>query len=462
MSEQPLKVLLVEDDPDDAMLAREALSEQWDRSRIRVEHLTCLEDAIEAVLTEDSAFDAVLLDLGLPDSQGMETVERMVAAAPEIPVVVLTGINDPQLGVEAVQRGAQDYLPKGHFDSHLVIRAIRYAIERHRIREELQQSNEELSLLYSVVEATSRSLDRDELFHRLEQAIGDFNFLTPDSGIRLLFCGQDRLDMVLAIGEGCEYYDTEGAVALDECLCGEVARTGKMIVSGIADGDLHHFDCNRSPLHSRGNVVMPILSRLDKRVSGVLCIATRHSDIPSDEQLCLLRTVATQIGIALDNTRLYEKAHQLSLTDVLSGVGNRRLMELMIEKSLALAARGNLGLAVIMLDIDDFKRYNDTHGHSAGDAVIRQLGKIINSSIRAGDIAARYGGEEFLLLLPDSNLKRTQVLAERLRSGIEQQTPVTASFGLAIYQPGMDYKTLLQQADKALYRAKRTGKNRVE
>jgi diguanylate cyclase (GGDEF)-like protein len=137
-------------------------------------------------------------------------------------------------------------------------------------------------------------------------------------------------------------------------------------------------------------------------------------------------------------------------------------MELMIEKSLALAARGNLGLAVIMLDIDDFKRYNDTHGHSAGDAVTRQLGKIINTSIRAGDIAARYGGEEFLLLFPDSSLKRTRVLAERLRSQIEQQTPITASFGLAIYQSGMDYTTLLHRADKALYRAKRSGKNRVE
>jgi diguanylate cyclase (GGDEF)-like protein len=114
-----------------------------------------------------------------------------------------------------------------------------------------------------------------------------------------------------------------------------------------------------------------------------------------------------------------------------------------------------------MLDIDDFKRFNDTHGHSAGDAVIRQLGKIINTSIRAGDIAARYGGEEFLLLLPDSNLKRSQVLAERLRNQIEQQTPVTASFGLAAYKSGLDYKTLLRQADEALYRAKRTGKNRV-
>jgi diguanylate cyclase (GGDEF)-like protein len=412
-------------------------------------------------VAEDSSFDVVLLDLGLPDSQGMETVERMVTAAPEIPIVVLTGINDPELGVEAVQRGAQDYLPKGHFDSHLMIRAIRYAIERHRIKEELHRSNEELSLLYSVVEAISRSLDRDELFHRLEQAMVDFNFLGPDSGIRLLLKDQGRLDMVLAIGEGCDYCDTEGEVTLDKHLCGEVARSGNMIVSGMAHNDLQHLACNRPEVENNGNVVLPILSRLDKRVSGVLCIVTQQSYSPSDEQLRLLRSVATQIGIALDNTRLYEKAHQLSLTDVLSGVGNRRLMELMIEKSLALAARGNHNLAVIMLDIDDFKRFNDTHGHSAGDAVIRQLGKIINTSIRAGDIAARYGGEEFLLLLPDSNQKRSQVLAERLRSQIEQQTSVTASFGLATYQSGMDYKTLLQHADEALYRAKRTGKNRV-
>jgi diguanylate cyclase (GGDEF)-like protein len=461
MAEQPLKVLLVEDDPDDAMLAREALSEQQDGSRIRVEHLICLGDAIEAALNEDSSFDAVLLDLGLPDSQGLETVEQMVAAAPEIPIVVLTGINDPELGVEAVQRGAQDYLAKGHYDSNLMIRAIRYAIERHRVREALQQSNEELSLLYSVVEAISRSLDRDELFHRLEQAMANFNFLGPDSGIRLLFQHQNKLEMVLAIGGGCNYYDAEGAVTLDECLCGEVARTGIMIVSDSSDSDLHQPACNSPTVPGGGNVVLPILSRLDKCVSGVLCIITQHSYLPSDEQLRLLRTVASQIGIALDNARLYEEAHQLSLTDMLSGVGNRRLMELMFEKSLALAARGNFGLAIVMFDIDNFKRFNDTHGHTAGDAVIRQLGEIINTSIRAGDIAARYGGEEFLLLMPDSNLKRSRMLAERLRSQIEQQTPVTASFGLATYQSGMDKKTLLQQADEALYRAKRAGKNRV-
>jgi diguanylate cyclase (GGDEF)-like protein len=412
-------------------------------------------------VNEDSSFDVVLLDLGLPDSQGLETVEQMVAAAPEIPIVVLTGINDPELGIEAVQRGAQDYLPKDHFDSNLMIRAIRYAIERHRVREALQQSNEELSLLYSVVEAISRSLDRDELFHRLEQAMANFNFLGPDSGIRLLFQHQNKLEMVLAIGGGCNYYDTEDAVALDECLCEEVARSGKMIVSGGVDSDLHQSACNPPTVPGRGNVVLPILSRLDKRVSAVLCIITQHSYLPSDEQLRLLRTVASQIGIALDNAQLYEEAHQLSLTDILSGVGNRRLMELMIEKSLALATRGNLRLAIVMLDIDNFKRYNDTHGHSAGDTVIRQLGEIINASIRAGDIAARYGGEEFLLLLPDSNLKRSRMLAERLRGKIEQQTPVTASFGLATYQPGMDKKTLLRQADEALYRAKRTGKNRV-
>jgi len=145
---EPIRVLLVEDNPGDRRLILEALAEV-SYSRIQLEYVDCLQAAQDTLASEE--FDLILLDLSLPDSHGLETVEKTENAAPDTPIVILTGLDDVNTGIQAVRSGAQDYLVKGEVTGHLLVRAIRYAIERHRMKAALRILSliDELTGLYN-------------------------------------------------------------------------------------------------------------------------------------------------------------------------------------------------------------------------------------------------------------------------------------------------------------------------
>ena len=146
MSERPLiRLLLIEDNPGDARLVREHLVDGADSQTFQFEHAGTLASAI-ALFAEQPKPEIVLLDLSLPDSFGLETLARWQAAAPKLPVIVLTGSDDEALAVAAVREGAQDYLVKGRIDGALLVQAIRYAIERKRVQEDLRQANSSLEI----------------------------------------------------------------------------------------------------------------------------------------------------------------------------------------------------------------------------------------------------------------------------------------------------------------------------
>jgi diguanylate cyclase (GGDEF)-like protein len=175
-----------------------------------------------------------------------------------------------------------------------------------------------------------------------------------------------------------------------------------------------------------------------------------------------------------DTRRLQESETQLreiSVRDVLTGLFNRRYLEETLEREIRRAERKQLSLGIIMLDLDHFKRINDTYGHAAGDTVLHELGPALKAYIRGSDIACRYGGEEFVLILPEASLEVTRQRAERLRQDAEKRKvsyngmllePVTFSIGVAAFpEHGSSYLTLLTAVDAAMYRAKIEGRNRV-
>jgi diguanylate cyclase (GGDEF)-like protein len=162
----------------------------------------------------------------------------------------------------------------------------------------------------------------------------------------------------------------------------------------------------------------------------------------------------------------------MAMSDPLTGLANRRAVETALTRDLARADRDGRWLSIVALDVDHFKRVNDTHGHSGGDQVLVVLGNILRTALRAGDLAARIGGEEFLTILPDTDGEGALVAAERLRKRIEAERMVlpsgafnfTSSLGVAsIKGPGClrASTALIEKADAALYEAKRTGRNRV-
>jgi diguanylate cyclase (GGDEF)-like protein len=181
--------------------------------------------------------------------------------------------------------------------------------------------------------------------------------------------------------------------------------------------------------------------------------------------------VAEHVSLALSNMKLRETLHNLSIRDPLTGLFNRRFMEESLERELLKAKRYSRPLGVIMIDIDHFKRFNDTYGHEAGDLVLRELSVFLQNHIRLTDIPCRFGGEEFTLILPEADIALTQQRAEQIRQGvvairvkIQGQTlaEITISQGVAVFPGnGQTGEEILRAADEALYRAKQQGRNQV-
>jgi two-component system cell cycle response regulator len=164
---------------------------------------------------------------------------------------------------------------------------------------------------------------------------------------------------------------------------------------------------------------------------------------------------------------LNQKLQSLAVTDGLTGLHNHRAFQDYLEEQFQTAMRNKQPLALILMDVDHFKQYNDTYGHQAGDEVLRQVAQILQTNVREGDFVARYGGEEFVVVLPRTDLESAVAVAERLRRAIESAEwslrPVTGSFGVASIRPDMETRQeLIEAADQALYQAKKNGRNRVE
>lgn len=185
----------------------------------------------------------------------------------------------------------------------------------------------------------------------------------------------------------------------------------------------------------------------------------------------LATAVAEQIALALSNLRLRETLRQQSVRDPLTGLYNRRFLEEALDREIVRVERKSLPLAVIMIDVDNFKNFNDTFGHEAGDAVLRDLGSVLQRYVRGSDIACRYGGEEFTIVLPEATLEIARQRAETLREAVRELRMVhdgkslgaiTLSLGVAGFPDhGRRREHLLQAADAALYEAKNAGRNQV-
>lgn len=225
-------------------------------------------------------------------------------------------------------------------------------------------------------------------------------------------------------------------------------------------------DSGRGTTPPNSYAVVPLIYR--KRGMGVMLV---RSDDPhrvwEDNERLLLSTVAGQVAVAVNHAQLYSQMQRQALTDALTSCLNRRSFEMQLEHDLQLAIRGRQPVSLVMIDMDHFKRVNDTFGHNAGDDVLRSLAGMLRKELRAMDTAARYGGEEFAVILPQVGVKDAEMIAERLRAIVEKmQVPgvghVTASFGIASFPlHATSREQLVTTADRALYAAKHAGRNRV-
>lgn len=257
-------------------------------------------------------------------------------------------------------------------------------------------------------------------------------------------------------------------------------KVGGLTQRILADGEILVLqDCVGSPLCTnplllqegvRSLVAVPL--KVQDKIVGILYLDDFAPRSFAAEQLHLLSVLGSFASMSIDNARLHREMCQLASTDGLTGLYNHRIFSQMLKEELSRAIRYSLPLSLVIFDVDDFKRFNDTYGHPDGDKVLVAVAEILRETLRKCDIPFRYGGEEFIAILPETTEQPAVLVAERIRQAVESHSRrhlpenitqgVTVSVGVASFpRDGDTAETLLKMADEIMYRAKKEGKNKV-
>jgi diguanylate cyclase (GGDEF)-like protein/PAS domain S-box-containing protein len=426
MNKKSIKVLLlVEDNPADVRLLREMFHEQTSHNA----ELTLVETIGEAerYLATRAVPDIILLDLGLPDAQGLEAIRRARVAAPRVPLVVLTALDDESVAARALQEGVQDYLVKGQIDGRGLLRALRYAVERKNMQEALFEEKERAQVTLNSIGDAVICTD----------VLGNITFLNP-------------------VAERMTDWSREGA-----------AGRPMADVFRILDAASRKTTPNAMEIAVRQNGVM--------HLSSNTILMQRHGfEIPIEGSVAPIHDregLATGVVIVfrdLGSTRtmalqMAHSAHHDSLT----GLPNRKLLNDRVSQAIALALRNMKKIAVLFLDLDGFKHINDSLGHPIGDRLLQSIAKHLVDSVRSSDTVSRQGGDEFVVLLSEVDhsegvaitVKRLLQVGAKPHSIDKHDLHVTACIGVSIYpDDGLDAETLIKNADTAMYQAKENGR----
>jgi diguanylate cyclase (GGDEF)-like protein len=331
--------------------------------------------------------------------------------------------------------------------------------QRQRV-DETETRRREAERLEEIGRAITSSLELDEVLRRVLDAALD---LTGADACTVWRRDVDRSIVVASRGADAPPPGTtvEGAPRLHTEL---LERRRSIHIADIAsDGRLPaDLRARYAGDGARSAVLVPMVTQSE--VVGVLSL-NHHAPQPyGPEAMRILERLALQAAIAVDNAKLHAEIRELSLTDPLTGLPNRRHMEMVLNKEFEAARRGRT-LAVVLLDLDDFKRYNDAHGHAGGDAVLRDFASVLSGETRAMNLVVRYGGDEFLTILSESTLDGALHLVERIMEKVRvhpRLAGVSFSAGAAEYSREMESaQALIDAADAAMYRDKLTARPRA-
>ncbi len=416
-------LLLVEDNPGDARLFREMFKAEGLHDT-EVKHTESVSEA-EKYLAQH-AVDIILLDLGLPDAEGLEAVRRVHAAAPRVPLVVLTVSDDESLAAQALQVGAQDYLTKGQIEARGLLRALRHAGER-KMMEDALFVEKELALVTL-------------------NSIGDAVICTDTSG---------KITYLNLVAERMTNWSHEEAQGRPMA---EVFR--------IIDGTSRETVANPAELAVRKNrtVHLPLNSLLIQRDGFEIPIEDSVSPIHNREGKAIGAVIVFH-DVSVAQAMALQMAHSAQ-HDFLTGLPNRMLLNDRVSQAIVLAQRHIKKVAVLFLDLDGFKHINDSLGHPIGDKLLQSIAKRLVDCGRSSDTVSRQGGDEFVVLLSEvEQSDDAAITARRMLQAVSEphsidqhDLHVTASIGLSIYpDDGLDAETLIKNADTAMYQAKENG-----
>jgi diguanylate cyclase (GGDEF)-like protein len=304
------------------------------------------------------------------------------------------------------------------------------------------KTNEELQLIHNIESLINQNNDLQSLFRLVSEKLCNARQFGIRDFVRISLA---ELDNTAA----------DGTVCLQDICCHRCELTSAVFEhAGPVSMSCHPTGAKA------GKMTIPLLAK--NKIVGALCCQIETDYQLSEQQRELLSSLGRQLGMALENIRLYEEARALSLHDPLTGLANRRYLDISYANQVAQSKRHSQPFSLMLLDIDHFKLYNDNHGHSQGDRILIQVADILRNSTRSTDLAVRYGGEEFLLLISESNAKAAFELAERIRLQVIGEIGITISIGVTDNRLTDTLATQIIRADTALYKAKHEGRNQVK
>lgn len=413
-----INILLIEDNHDYARVIQRIIGRE-SSNQMDVEHHETFSKGYDRLL--EGGVDLVLLDLELPDSSNIDKIVR-IHVSTDIPIIVLTGTDDELVAIKAVQMGAQDYLMKSGLDSRLLVRSIRYAIERKKVDDQLKRTEERFRLLIENGVDLIAVLDLD----------GTINYSSP-SHKRIL---------------GYEDHDLLGRKAFEFIHPEDLPGVVEIFSQGIQKIGDERYDQEESYSaefrfrHKGGYwVTLESYGKLYPPEAGETGIIVNSRDIT-------------------ERKKMEESLRNLSVTDDLTNLYNRRGFMTFVEHHIGTANRKGQRMLLILIDLDDLKKINDAYGHKEGDMALIDTAEVIKETFRKSDLIARISGDEFVVLTTDTKSNAEEAIRMRLIKNVEAHNAcqrrlykLSLSCGISVYDPSnpSSIDRLIVEADELMY-----------
>lgn len=431
----------------------------------------------EAVrLVKEHTPEIILMDIVMPEMDGIAACKaiRSITLPVRPSIVVVSNISDKDAIVEALEKGADDFIIKPIDGMELIARIHAQSRIKHFYME-ICEDKKNLETILDVVNTVCSTLNTEAVLYTIVNKVAN---ITGAVRCSIVLIAKGNIGYVLASSEN----PTVKELIIDLNKYPEIMEAikskGPVVVEDIS---IHPLMVKVKELvkdfHKMNVLIMPIV--LEEEIIGTLFLRTRRPGKGfTEKDINLCQIIAQAACHAIKNARLFEEVSKekedmkaLAITDRLTEVYNHNFFYTRLDDEFNRASRYETPISLIMMDIDDFKRINDTYGHRTGDHVLKEIADMIKKLVRKTDIVARYGGEEFSVILPHTNLSGAEEEAERIREAVSNHTYanlseeiITMSFGVVSYPSGktiMNAGDFVNLADSALYEAKRSGKNKV-
>jgi diguanylate cyclase (GGDEF)-like protein len=467
------KVLIIDDEKDICDLLKTALESKYDVS-------TAYSAEQAFPLMETTTFDLIATDLKLPKKDGIDVLKYAKQKDEHTEVIIITGYASLDTATSAINLGASSYLIKPVSISNFIMHADKSIATRdfYLKTKHLMEHSDKLDMairehianitqIYEFSRKVMLSLEIPEIVRIL---LNELNMKMN------AFFSVIAIDL---LGTAELYTMTHKVKTNPELLRGIMLKYWNQSFSILNRQDFLNKKSRFFLLQTEGNepidpnAVKPISTPiiiLGKTIGSVAVFRPKDIPVTAGENQ-LIYILSSIVAPLIEHGYMHRRVRLLADTDPLTGVANHRSFHEILTREIARSNRHKESFCLCILDIDDFKKVNDTFGHLIGDAVLKDLTKRILKAIRIDDVLARYGGEEFAVILPHTDLKGAQVQAERIRKVIastpfifpDNEIPYTVSIGISMYSGSRpeSKEELIKDADDALYRSKAAGKNTV-